>query len=140
MNLWVYSRGAIERVGVYDQPHLLISVTTPGDATARLPTGPATLGVVRLAFPDLDAPAHGFDEAALFGPAQADAIWEAVVRLRPQLAAILVHCDAGLSRSPGIAAALSRALTGDDAAWFARYRPNRRVYRHLLEAWETRWK
>jgi predicted protein tyrosine phosphatase len=45
-----------------------------------------------------------------------------------------VHCDAGVSRSPAVAAALARVLKGDDAEYFAgRYRPNTRVYRMLLE-------
>jgi hypothetical protein len=43
-----------------------------------------------------------------------------------------------VSRSPAVAAALSKVLTGDDAAFFGgRYRPNMRVYRTLLEAHES---
>lgn len=45
---------------------------------------------------------------------------------------IILHCDAGVSRSPGVAAALSKSLLGDDAEFFRRYRPNMRVYRTLL--------
>ena len=46
----------------------------------------------------------------------------------------IVHCDAGKSRSPGVAAALARVLDGDDASYFGgRYTPNARVYRTLLE-------
>jgi len=47
---------------------------------------------------------------------------------------IIVQCDAGLSRSPAVGAALARVLNGDDAEFFGgRYRPNMRVYRTLLE-------
>ena len=46
---------------------------------------------------------------------------------------VVLHCDAGMSRSPGLAAALSKVLVGDDTEFFKRYRPNMRVYRTLLE-------
>lgn len=46
---------------------------------------------------------------------------------------MVLHCDAGMSRSPGVAAALSKVLVGDDSQFFKRYRPNMRVYRTLLE-------
>ena len=46
-----------------------------------------------------------------------------------------MHCDAGKSRSPAVAAALARVLDGDDAHFFGgRYTPNMRVYRTLLES------
>jgi protein-tyrosine phosphatase len=49
------------------------------------------------------------------------------------LRCIVLHCNAGLSRSPGVAAALSNVLCGNDQSFFERYRPNRRVYTLLLD-------
>lgn len=47
---------------------------------------------------------------------------------------VIVHCDAGISRSSGIAAAILKAYTGDDSQIFnsPRYRPNMRCYRVVL--------
>lgn len=47
---------------------------------------------------------------------------------------IIVHCDAGISRSAGIAAAILKAKTGDDSQIFdsPRYSPNMRCYRLVL--------
>lgn len=63
---------------------------------------------------------------------------------------LLVHCQAGVSRSPAVAAALSKVLlgdantttqestgytfvgNGDDSEYFGKYRPNMHVYRTLL--------
>jgi predicted protein tyrosine phosphatase len=45
----------------------------------------------------------------------------------------IVHCDAGHSRSPAVAAAISKAFGEDDSMYFKRYRPNMRVYRNLLD-------
>lgn len=47
----------------------------------------------------------------------------------------IVHCDAGQSRSAGVAAAISKYLTGDDSYFFSgRYVPNMLCYRTVLEA------
>ena len=45
----------------------------------------------------------------------------------------LIHCEVGLSRSPGIAAALSRIYFGDDGPWAEHDFPNPLVYRLLIE-------
>jgi predicted protein tyrosine phosphatase len=52
----------------------------------------------------------------------------------PSVETIVCQCDAGLSRSAGLAAALSRILQGDDRYFFQRFAPNERVYQKLLEA------
>ena len=47
---------------------------------------------------------------------------------------IIVHCDAGVSRSAGIAAALMKFYNGDDTPIFdnPRYCPNMLCYRTML--------
>lgn len=49
---------------------------------------------------------------------------------------ILVHCDAGISRSAGVAAAILKHYTGDDTAIFksGRFYPNMWCYRKTLNA------
>lgn len=48
---------------------------------------------------------------------------------------VIVHCDAGISRSSGVAAAILKASTGDDSQIFnsPKYRPNMRCYRMILD-------
>lgn len=52
---------------------------------------------------------------------------------------ILVHCDAGISRSSAVAAAILKHYTGNDDMIFDSrwYNPNRWVYRKVLEAFES---
>ncbi len=50
-----------------------------------------------------------------------------------QAESFLIHCDVGLSRSPAVAAALSRIYYGDDGQWFELDFPNRLVYDVLVE-------
>ena len=48
---------------------------------------------------------------------------------------IIVQCEAGQSRSAGVAAALMKYINGDDTPIFdnPRYKPNMRVYRSILD-------
>lgn len=49
---------------------------------------------------------------------------------------IIVHCDAGISRSAGVAAAIAKHFSGDDGEFFysGQYRPNMWCYRKTLTA------
>ena len=48
---------------------------------------------------------------------------------------IVVHCEAGVSRSAAVAAAISFSINGDDAEFFKfPYYPNKHCYRLMLEA------
>jgi predicted protein tyrosine phosphatase len=134
LQIFVYSRAHIERLAPHDDAaHVIISITTTPSDVARLPVCEQTLGVLRLSFFDLDGPAHGAEEAQLFGPSDAVKIWDLQELHKPKLARVIVHCDAGFSRSPAVAAAIARVYLGDDAWYFRRYLPNRRVHRMLLE-------
>jgi predicted protein tyrosine phosphatase len=52
----------------------------------------------------------------------------------------VVNCEAGISRSAGCAAALSKIFTGDDSE-LVRAKPffNRLVYRTILDTWQARF-
>jgi predicted protein tyrosine phosphatase len=95
-------------------------------------------GVLRLSFPDADMPSDQYPEDILFSQQHAMKVWKFVREHRATIQRIIVHCDAGVSRSPAVAAAISKVLTGDDAEFFGgRYHPNMRVYRMLLETQES---
>ena len=53
---------------------------------------------------------------------------------------VIVHCDAGISRSAGIAAAILKHFTGDDSSIFGNdlYDPNLWCYRKTLAALRSR--
>lgn len=134
MQFYVYSRYGFEATRPHEVPHVVISITSSPDDQARIRANPQCRGVLRLSFADADVASEIIGEDALFTPEQARRIWEFVVAHRDHVERIIVHCDAGVSRSPAVAAALARALNGDDSEFFGgRYTPNRRVYRLLLE-------
>lgn len=133
VEFYVYSRGAIERITPHEAPHVIISITTTAEETARLPICPFTAGVLRLCFADADRVSSAVPQAALFSEGHAAQIWSFVTAHAGAIERIIVHCDAGLSRSPAVAAAIAKALGEDDSEFFRRYRPNAHVYRMLLE-------
>lgn len=53
---------------------------------------------------------------------------------------VVVNCEAGISRSAGCAAALSKIFTGDDSE-LVRAKPffNRMVYRTIMDTWQVRF-
>lgn len=134
MRFRIYSRLGIERSEPPDAPHAIISITTTESDLVELPQSVRTRGVLRLTFPDMVTPCTGWSEDRLFTRNDAERICEFVDEHAPRIEELLVHCDAGMSRSPAVAAALSKALYGDDRLFFERYIPNQRVYRILLEA------
>ena len=51
---------------------------------------------------------------------------------------MIIQCDAGVSRSAGVAGALMKYYNGDDSEIFEnpKYRPNMRCYRTMLNELE----
>jgi predicted protein tyrosine phosphatase len=117
-------------------PWACISVASePGawpsiDATNRV-------GLLQLAFADLESPVA---DARLFNEADAERILDFVGEVRPRIERLMVHCEAGASRSPAIAAAISRVYFGEDREFFrfGVYDPNRLVYHTLIDVARAR--
>ena len=87
------------------------------------------VGLLRLVFEDIEDP----DTPTSFTTALAAEILAFVEQMWNQVDVFLVHCEAGLSRSPAVAAALSRIYYDHDGGWFESIYPNRLVYRLLVE-------
>lgn len=125
MEVFVYSRAAIERVPAHEVPHLVVSITSSADDVARIPTSEHTREVVRLVFLDVGAGSPG-----AMTDADAVRILDAVERVASRIDRLVVHCDAGVSRSPAVALALARHL-GLDTTELERRFP--RANAHVLE-------
>ncbi len=93
--------------------------------------------ILKLCFADADQPGcdvygHKTDVDDLMSEADA----ESIARLidANQGLPVIVHCDAGVSRSAGVAAAILKFYTGDDSYVFEnpRFQPNMWCYRKTL--------
>jgi predicted protein tyrosine phosphatase len=95
--------------------------------------------MLRLQFHDLEepqpeSPAISEVEVVRISDEHARSIVRFVQKHRESVRLIVCQCDAGMSRSAGVAAALSRWLQEEDEAYFRHYLPNRLVYSAVLEA------
>ena len=138
----VHSRSSV-RTAAPTVPYIVISITDPGMPQAELAQSDRLRGVLRLAFHDsgqeIDVPGlEGFrlsdDATVAMTRADADSIVGFVLDHVANCDIVLCQCEAGMSRSAGVAAALSQVLNRDDRFFFENYTPNLDVYRRVLEA------
>jgi predicted protein tyrosine phosphatase len=98
-------------------------------------------GILRMLFADIDRAWEGDNwsdgsSPVLFNKTHADDILDFAERMREaNVDCVIVHCKAGISRSPAVAAALTEIYGGDSKHFFARHQPNMHVYRMLLNTY-----
>ena len=157
MKVIALSRLFAEKVSeTLDMPHAIISIGEPkqckdkGLNKAEFADNEHRKGVLYLQFYDLDMAsiedAHDLREIqkkygyGLMTDDHANQILDFVEEIKDRVELIVCHCEAGVSRSSGVAAAILRILTGSDDKIFndRRYIPNIFVYRKILNAWEER--
>ena len=112
---------------VTDKNYIIISTTT--DDTPAVVNVPEDK-VIRFTFEDIGKN----DKGRVFSKEDALAIKNFISSRLDNLEQIVCSCDAGLSRSPAMAAAISYWLNGSDKTIWdnPRYTPNSHVYTTLL--------
>ena len=98
-----------------------------------LPGLPEFDSILSLRFEDT----HDGSDEFRFSERDALRIWDFVERIRDQQHDLVVHCEAGMSRSAGIAVGLTTCLLPGQEAWyFEHYVPNRHVAGLLVSTFE----
>ena len=88
-------------------PTVYISIYTPGDDPAVFAHISTIRGIIKVAFPDLDVEEHPGLKPILFNTLQAQSIRDFVKSHYARgIRHFMIHCDAGISRSCGVASAL----------------------------------
>jgi predicted protein tyrosine phosphatase len=129
--IYIYSRRQIQRL-LPSSKSILISITDPGRDYPKVTGGWRSL---QLRF-------HDIDEVREKG----DVIindWHAVNILKyldmTQPEEIAINCEAGISRSAGVAVALEEILNGNNKAYKKYPNHNRRVASTILRVWHERF-
>lgn len=132
MNIIVWDREtAIAEVRNLTAPAAVISISTVGD-TAPIFNEPKGVKVFYTFFDDVEEGDKFYHPISW---KQAEDIRHFVYGLK-NIDTLVVHCDAGVSRSAAVAAAIGKYLFNDDMFIFGRPRfcPNRTVYRKVLQS------
>lgn len=113
----------------HDNPYIIISITDIASECVAFNKSQQLKAVLRLNFDDVDN-----KTSSAISPADAKRIVAFVKAWINQVELIIVHCEAGMSRSSGVCAALMLWINGDDAPIFSNafYRPNMLCYRTVL--------
>ncbi len=133
VNFLVLNRYEVETV-MPEVPYLVLSVTDPERPEAILAASPHQRAVLRLRFHDKGKGRPPVVGKVVMTPEDARAIISFVYAHLAEVELIVCQCEAGISRSAALAAALSRILQDEDHFFFEHYAPNDWIYRTLLEA------
>jgi predicted protein tyrosine phosphatase len=133
MKFLVVDRDEIKNYQTSDK-HIVISISNIEASFADLPDSDTREGILFMRFPDFDKVHEGYKyNHLLFHNKHAGDILRFVKRYKSDIELIICQCEAGISRSAGVAAALSKILNGDDTYFFKHYLPNSLVYNTILK-------
>lgn len=138
IHLLVLSRDEVSIVAP-QVPYIVISITDPEKDDALIADSSSQLAILRLKFHDIIGvksisleDSSSTNEIAM-SQENAQSVLNFVREHLGNVKLIVCHCEAGISRSSAIAAALSRILNTQDKFFFDNYWPNRWVYDSILE-------
>lgn len=134
MEIFVKSRDTLPEMAGLGAPLALVSVSDHPDDFPEVPACDCRR-VLRLSFDDVEGDLNFFagHSARPFSAHQARQVAAFVLGLPDDVRTLVFQCEAGVSRSPAMAAAVSRFMGLDDLRFFRRHMPNRLVYRLTLE-------
>jgi len=133
MKIKVFNELEIQEFKTYEK-HIVISIQDPNRKFVVLPANPNRIDWVGLRFFDLDKDTGVFPYSQfIFNSVRANIILDVVKKNTDKINLICVNCVAGISRSAGVAGALSKILNGTDDFYFKNYIPNKLVYSILLK-------
>lgn len=113
-------------------PFAIISIQDPFEMFVRLPRKNC-VGQLKMKFYDFDTEqGQEIYDVFLFEKKEASDILTFVDCVKDKIDILCVNCVAGVSRSAGVASALSKIYFGNDDYYFKNYCPNMRVYRYIL--------
>ncbi len=111
----------------------VISIRNPGEPKPRIQIKGRCVGVLYLEFHDAER-TPGIEtpkDVVMMKAWHACSAWAFFEEHRQEIDTIVVHCYAGMSRSPALAAAISEACGDDLREFFIHYQPNEHVF-HLM--------
>lgn len=142
MKIKIFSEESIKKYKT-DKLYSIISIVSPEYNSLYLDCGKDFVCQLNLKFHDIDnATIENFDtwckerKLVPFTTLDAQSILLFVSQVANYTDELLIHCEAGRSRSIGVGAALAKIYNNDDSYYFKHYTPNMLVYRTILNTWQ----
>lgn len=132
MRFDIFSRKIVEQYNT-NEKHIVISIANPKAPRAKLPELESRIDALFLQFADSDNVSYDVSKGELFNKSLAETVWKFVDKYKDEINLIIINCEAGINRSSGMGAAISKILNGEDANFFKYFIPNRLVYRKMME-------
>lgn len=115
-------------------PHIIISISCSLNTSVTIPQNQNCLGVHKAIFHDID---KEIPSCTMISNQHAKDILDFVFKYKDSAELIICQCAAGISRSSGVAIALSEILNGvGSSSWIydcGRYIPNKKVVSVILD-------
>lgn len=115
-----------------DKPWACISISCPDDEKPKI-SKVRQVGYLHLEFWDAESPREDYEPQHIFSKEMANKVWDFVEEMWDKVEVFMFHCLMGQSRSPAIAAAISKVRYGEDHDFFEYHTPNMVVYRIMLD-------
>lgn len=142
LSLQVLDRDTVRFVR-HQEPYAVISITDPQLIPPTLAPSPYCAAVLRLRFSDVDERFARMQVSTPYVIAFTSEMAQQVAHFVNEhfgqgIRLFIIHCEAGMSRSAGIATAISQHYNLDEIFFLTHYRPNIWVRRLMLEALTTK--
>ncbi len=129
----------LARFTTHDEPYAVLSSTDPQGTHPKIAPSEQLRALLTLQFSDVDRVLPRLQAKSAYvrscTPEIARRIAAFVQAQRAQgVRLFVIHCEAGMSRSAGVAAALSQFYNGDEFFFLHHYRPNVLVREMVLAA------
>lgn len=135
MRFDIFNRDTAEKYYT-DEKHINISISDIDQPNTKLSKLTSRVDTMFLKFFDFDEIRPKMPKElkeSLFNKSLAKAIWKFVDKYKDEVNLIVINCEAGISRSAAVGAAISKILNGNDDDFFKHFIPNRLVYRKMME-------
>ena len=138
LSIQVLDRDGVRAIR-HSQPYCVISITDPEKRHASLKEDPNRTGTLLLKCNDVAESSARIKSVAQSLGAFSDAMANEVTQfVRERMTAgtrlFVINCEAGVSRSAGIASALSWHFNHDESFFIVHYKPNQWIRKQLLKA------
>lgn len=121
-----------------DESWAAISIATDVGTNPTL-SNKSRVGLLEMTFEDADFIRPNTPPEYIFDEIKAKKILDFVSEMWDKVDCFMIHCHAGMSRSPAVAAAIENIYYGNgaDSRWFKEKTPNMRVYRTILNTHQS---